>query len=435
MGWELTLLMYVVIFLSLLAGGLWIGTALGVTGVIGISLLSGTTLWRSFGDVFWNMSNSFTLTAVPLFVFMGAIILRSGISGKFYKSVSNWLRPIPGGLLHSNIVACAIFAAISGSSTATAMAIGTVAIPEMRSRGYDDATLLGSLVAGGCLGILIPPSIPMVIYGSVVQESVADLFMAGFLPGILLALLFMAYILILVLFRPQFAPREERGTSLKELIFGLGDCWSIVLLIFLIMGGIYFGVVTPTEAAGIGCGASIILGFIYRNLNWKSLWQSLSDAVAANCVMMFIILGAQIFTFAIVNTGIPQELSNFLIASKMPKWVFMVLLVIMYGLMGCFIDGISMMLLTIPTLFPTIKAYGIDGVWFGIFLVIMIEWGQITPPVGLNLFAVQAISGGRSISFIVKAALPFCVPILITFVLIYLFPEIVLYLPSTMIRR
>ena len=432
MSWEYILLLYVLIFLGLLAGGVWIGTALGITGLIGLTMLKGFPLWQSIGEVFWNISNSFTLTAVPLFVFMGVIILKSGISKRFYKGISCWLRPIPGGLLHSNIVGCAIFAAISGSSTATAMAIGTVAIPEMRSRGYDDPTLLGSLAAGGCLGILIPPSIPMVIYGSIVQESIADLFMAGFLPGILLSLLFMAYILIRVLINPRIAPREENRASAKELLKGLFDCWPIGLLIFLIMGGIYFGVVTPTEAAAIGCGASILLSIIYRELTWKSFWEALSEGVAANCVVMFIIVGAQIFTFAIVSAGIHRELSKFIISAHIETWQFMIILVIMYGLMGCFIDGISMMLLTIPTIYPTIKALGINGVWFGVFLVLMIEWGQITPPVGLNLFAIQAISGGRSLSYIVRAALPYCVPIIITFVLIYLFPEIALYLPRTM---
>jgi C4-dicarboxylate transporter DctM subunit len=432
MGWEYTLLLYIVIFVSLLFGGVWIGTALGVTGIIGLTMVSGTALWQSFGEVYWNISNSFTLTAVPLFVFMGAIILRSGISKRFYKGISGWLRPIPGGLLHSNIVSCAIFAAISGSSTATAMAIGTVALPEMRARGYDDSTLLGSLAAGGCLGILIPPSIPLVIYGSIVQESIADLFMAGFLPGILLALMFSGYIFIRVTFNPRIAPREKIRANFKELLIGLFDCWPVGLLILLILGGIYFGIVTPTEAAASGCGASILLGLLYRELTWKSLYEALTDAVFSSCVIMFIIVGAQVFTFAIVSSGIHRELTNFIIASQIKTWQLMIFLVIMYGLMGCFIDGISMMLLTIPTLYPTLKAMGIDGVWFGIFIVLMIEWGQITPPVGLNLFAIQAISEGRSLSYVVKAALPYCIPIIIVFVLMYVFPDIALFLPSTM---
>jgi len=315
------------------------------------------------------------------------------------------------------------------------MAIGTVAIPEMRSRGYDDAALLGSLAAGGCLGILIPPSIPMVIYGSIVQESIADLFMAGFLPGILLALLFMVYIFIRVILKPEIAPREKNRASASELLKGIVDTWPIVLLIFLIIGGIYFGIVTPTEAAAVGCGATVLLGFLYRELTWKAFGEALSDAVVANCVVMFIIVGAQIFTFAVVSAGIHRQLSQFIVAAQIQEWQLMLILVIMYGLMGCFIDGISMMLLTIPTIYPTIKALGIDGVWFGVFLVLMIEWGQITPPVGLNLFAIQAISGGRSLSFIVRAALPFCVPIVIVFVLIYLFPSIALYLPEMMKAR
>ena len=435
MAWEFTLVLYLLIFLTLLGCGVWIGTALGITGVIGITVLSGTRQWQVFGDVFWNISNSFTLTAVPLFIFMGAIILRSGVSKRFYTAISKWLRPIPGGLLHSNIVGCAIFAAISGSSTATAMAIGTVAIPEMKSRGYDESTLLGSLAAGGCLGILIPPSIPMVIYGSIVQESIADLFMAGFLPGFLMAFLFIIYILIRVILNPGIAPRETTKSNYKELFKSFLDCWAVGLLIFLIMGGIYFGIVTPTEAAAIGCGASILLGVVYRELTWKKFREALYEGVAANCVVMFIILGAQLFTFTIVNSNMHLRLSETIVASNIERWQFIFLLVVMYGLMGCFIDGISMILLTVPTLYPAIKAMGIDGVWFGVFLVIMIEWGQITPPVGLNLFAIQAISGGKTLSYVIKAAIPYCIPIIVTFILIYIFPEIVLFLPSTMAHK
>jgi len=434
MSWEYTLLLYFTMVIAFLVGGIWIGTALGVTGVIGITMLSGTRQWQVFGDVFWNISNSFTLTAVPLFVFMGAIILNSGISKRFYRGISSWLRPIPGGLLHSNIVGCAIFAAISGSSTATALTIGTVAIPEMRSRGYNDSFLLGSLAAGGCLGILIPPSIPLIIYGSMVQESIEDLFMAGFLPGILLSLIFMAYILVRVIYDPGLAPRETGKPAVKELFMGLLDSWPVGLLIFFILGGIYFGVVTPTEAAAIGCAASLLLSLIYRELTWKSFWESLSDAVVANCVVMFIIVGAQLLTFTIVNSGAPQKLSNFMVASQIPKWQFFFLICLMYAVMGCFIDGISMMLLTIPTLLPTLKAMGFDAVWFGIVLVVMIEFGQLTPPMGLNLFAIHSISGGRPFSDVVKGSVPYIALESVLVVLLYFFPTIALFLPSTMAK-
>jgi len=435
MGWEWYLFLYVLIVISLLVGGVWIGTTMGITGLVGISLLNGVSLWQSIGDILWNISNSFTLTAVPLFVFMGEIILRSGISKRFYAGISHWLRIIPGGLTHSNIVGCAIFAAISGSSTATALTIGTVALPEMRSRGYDDRFIMGSLAAGGCLGILIPPSIVMIIYGSMVQQSIAKLFMAGVFPGILITILFMIYILIRVLLNPKLVPKEKVTVSRRELLLGLLDCWPIVILMGFVLGGIYFGIVTPTEAAGIGCAGAILISLLYREISWQSFKEAMSNAVAANCMVMFIIIGAQILTFAVVNANIARELSNFLVESSLPKWQFFFLICAMYAVMGCLIDGISMMLLTLPILYPAVEAMGFDGVWFAVVLVIMIEFGQITPPMGLNLVAIHSISGGRQLADVAKGALPYIFILSIVVVLLYLFPEIALWLPETMSKR
>jgi C4-dicarboxylate transporter, DctM subunit len=435
MGWEWYLCLYVIITVSLLVGGVWIGSSMGVVGLIGLSIIGGTSLWQSMGDILWNISNSFTLTAVPLFVFMGEIILRSGISKRFYDGISHWLRPIPGGLAHSNIVGCAIFAAISGSSTATALTIGTVALPEMRSRGYNDRFIMGSLAAGGCLGILIPPSIVMIIYGSMVQQSIANLFMAGVIPGILITLLFMVYILIRSLINPGLAPKEVLRANRRQMLIGVLNCWPIVALMGFVLGGIYFGIVTPTEAAGIGCSGAIGISLLYRELKWANFKLALTNAVAANCMVMFIIIGAQILTFAVVNANIARELSNFLVESQLTKWQFFVLICVMYAVMGCLIDGISMMLLTLPILYPAIEAMGFDGVWFGVVLVIMIEFGQITPPMGLNLVAIHSISGGRPLSEVAKGALPYIMLLGIIVVLLYLFPEIALWLPETMATK
>jgi len=432
MSWELSLILYVIMLISLLVGGVWIGTAMGIVGFFGITLLSGMSLWESLGDILWNISNSFTLTAVPLFVFMGEVILRSGVSKRFYRGISYWLKPIPGGLAHSNIVGCAIFAAISGSSTATALTIGTVALPEMRERGYNDKFIMGSLAAGGCLGILIPPSIVMIIYGSIVQESIADLFMAGVLPGILITALFMASIAVRVLITPGSAPRERIEGNLTDMLRGLWDCWPIVLLMAFVLGGIYAGVVTPTEAAAVGCAGAIAVALLFRELTWSSFKDALSNAVAANCMVMFIIIGAQILTFAVVNANIARELSEVLVNSGLTKWQFFILLCLMYAIMGCLIDGISMMLLTLPILYPAIQAMGFSGVWFGVVLVIMIEFGQITPPMGLNLVAIHSISGGRSLFEVASGALPYIVLLAFVVALLYLYPEIALYLPGTM---
>ena len=435
MNWETLLLLYIVVVVGFLAGGVWIGLSMGITGLIGITLTQGTLLWQSIGEIYWNTSNSFTLSAVPLFVLMGEIILRSGISRRFYDGISLWLKPIPGGLLHSNIVGCAIFAAISGSSTATAVTIGTVAIPEMRSRGYDDRFLMGSLAGGGCLGILIPPSIVMIIYGSVVQESIASLFMGGVLPGIVITLLFMSYILARVLINPKLAPRERMEASFKEMMIGLMNCWPIIALMGFILGGIYFGIVTPTEAGAIGCSGAILIGIIFRELSSKTLGEAVANAVATSSMMMFIILNAQVFTFAIVNAGIGRGFSHFLVDLGLTQWQFFALICLMYAVMGCLVDGISMMLLTMPILYPTIRAMGFDGVWFGVALVIMIEFGQITPPMGLNLVAIQAISGGRGLGEVASGALPYIALLAVTVVLLYIFPELALYLPETMVGK
>ena len=429
MGWEASLLLYVFLIVALLAGGVWVGVAMAIVGIVGITLQSGTDLWQSLGFVLWNTTNSFTLTAVPLFVLMGEIILVSGLSKRFYEGISGWLRPIPGGLAHSNILACAAFSAVSGSSTATAVTVGTVALPEMRSRGYDDRFVLGSLAAGGCLGILIPPSIVMIIYGSIVRQPIADLFMGGILPGALVTSLFMGYIMVRSLVHPHLTPREKNSQSVKLMLVGLWKCWPVVLIMAFILGGIYLGVVTPTEAAAVGCGAAITLGLVFRELDWESLRRALRNAVNTNAMLMFIIVGAQTLTFAIVQAGIAREVTSHLVASGLAAAAFFTLVCIMYVVMGCLIDGISMMLLTLPILYPAIIAAGFDGVWFGVVLVILIELGQITPPVGLNLVAIQSISGGKPLAEVAKGAFPYVLLLGVTVVVLYMFPEIVLYVP------
>lgn len=432
MGWEASLLLYVLLIVILLAGGVWVGVVMAVVGIAGLTLQSGTELWPSLGFVLWNTANSFTLTAVPLFVLMGEIILVSGLSKRFYEGIADWLRPVPGGLAHSNILACAVFSAVSGSSAATAVTVGTVALPEMRARGYDDRFVLGSLAAGGCLGILIPPSIVMIIYGSVVRQPIAELFMGGILPGILVTALFMGYIMARSLVQPHLTPRESSARSVKLMLVGLWKCWPVVFIMLFILGGIYLGVVTPTEAAAIGCAAAIVLGLAFRELDGASIRRALQNAVNTNAMLMFIIIGAQTLTFAIVQAGIAREVTSHLVASGLTATAFFALVCVLYVLMGCLIDGISMMLLTLPILYPAVVAAGFDGVWFGVVLVILIELGQITPPVGLNLVAIQSISGGRPLAEVARGAAPYVVILGLAIAILYNFPEIVLYVPSLM---
>jgi len=432
MSWEMAVALYATVLAACLVFGVAIGSAMGLVGIMGVTLLSGTRLWPTIGDIVWNTANSFTLVAVPLFVLMGEIILRSGVSKRFYGGLSRLLYGVRGGLAQSNIVGCAVFAAISGSSTATALTIGTVAVPEMRKRGYSDDLTLGTLAGGGCLGILIPPSIPMVIYASVVQESVIDLFMAGVLPGIVLTIMFMLYVRVRVAVSPQLIPAREPRPSRAEIIAGLRDCIPITILMLSILGGMYFGVVTPTEAAAFGCLIALIIALMYRELGMTGIKEALRNAIVTNSVVMFIIINAQILTYALTTSGVGRGVSQALVALGLSPFAFYACLFVIYLVLGMFIDGISMMLLTVPLLYPTLRQMGFDGVWFGVVLVVMIELGQLTPPMGLNLFAIQSISGGTTLARIARSSAPYALLIVALCFLLYAVPGLALWLPAHM---
>ncbi|MCF3935481.1 TRAP transporter large permease subunit [Acuticoccus sp. M5D2P5] len=430
MDWTTALLIYGIVVIALLAGGALIGTAVGFVGIMGITLASGTRLWPTFGDIIWNTGTSFTLVAIPLFILMGEIILRSGLAQRFYGGVATLLGPLPAGLAHTNIVGCAAFSALAGSTVATALTVGTVAVPEMRKRGYDDRITLGSLTGGGCLGILIPPSIPMIVYATISQASVLDVFMAGIVPGLLLALLFSAYLFIRVLLNPSLAPidkdevRSDRGRALL-------DTLPVVLLVGAVIGGMYAGVVTPTEAAGFGSALALLLGLFYRDLTVKALGAAVRNAVVSSCVVMFITINAQFLSFAIVQSGIGRGLSTTLAEAGFGPFAFFCMLIVLYAIIGMLIDGLSIMLLTVPVLFPVFLAMGYDVVWMGVILVLLIELGALTPPMGLNLFAIQSVSGAP-LGTIARASLPYALIIVGFALLLYVFPSIALFLPQAM---
>ncbi|WP_425405529.1 TRAP transporter large permease [Hwanghaeella sp.] len=431
MDWTVALALYGVLLCGLLFGGALIGTAIGLVGVVGVTLASGTRLWPTFGDIVWNTTTSFTLVAIPLFVLMGEIILRSGLASRFYGGIAILLRRFPGALAHSNIVGCAAFSALAGSTVATAMTVGTVAVPEMRRRGYKDTLTLGSLTGGGCLGILIPPSIPMIVYASITQTSVLSVFMAGVLPGMLLALFFIAYIAVRVHRRPDLAPAPEATDITKPLYSGIVDSLPVALLILAVIGGMYTGVVTPTEAAGFGCALALILGLAYRDLTSASLVAALRNAVVTSCVVMFITINAQFLSFAVVSSGVGRGLSEAIAGAGIGPFAFFCLLILLYAVIGMFIDGLSIMLLTVPVLFPVFMAVGYDPVWIGVIIVLLIELGALTPPMGLNLFAVQSISNAP-LSVIGRSSLPYAVMIVAFCFLMYAEPRIALLLPEFM---
>lgn len=338
---------------------------------------------------------------------------------------------MPGALAHTNIVGCAAFSALAGSTVATALTVGTVAVPEMRRRGYSDALTLGSLTGGGCLGILIPPSIPMIVYASITQTSVLAIFMAGVLPGLLLAAVFALYIAIRVLLQPHLAPQNGGGEERRSRLVGLRDSLPVAGLIVAVIGSMYFGIVTPTEAAAFGCLLSLVLGLVYRDLDLKQLMAALRNAVVTSCVVMFITIFAQFLSFAVVTSGVSRGLSEALATARIGPFPFFCLMILMYGIIGMFIDGLSIMLLTVPVLFPVFQVMGYDPVWMGVVLVMLIELGALTPPMGLNLFAIQSISNAP-LGVIGRSSMPYAIIILSCCLLLYFAPQIALALPHMM---
>jgi C4-dicarboxylate transporter, DctM subunit len=429
-SWQVVATVYFGVMLALLFGGVWIAISLSAAGILGILLVK-PALLGGLESVVWNTVDSFVLTSVPLFLFMGTVILHSGISTRFYRSLALWLNRVPGGLAQTNIVACSIFAALCGSSVATAASIGSIAIPEMQRRGYGVRPMTGTLAAGGTLGILIPPSIPLIIYGSTVSESVGRLFVAAVLPGLLMAALFMAYLAVHARLRPaEFAPADPTP-PLAVRIAGLRDVLPLVLLAGVIFGGIYAGVMTPTEAAGIGAAGALVIAALFGGLSFDVIRRSLLDTLRTNAMILFIVIGAQIMSFALVTAGIPRAIVASIQAVDASPQVVLLLVCVMYLVLGCLVDALSLMLLTLPVVFPTMMAAGYDPVWFGVVLVILLEVGLITPPVGMNLFVIQGLAGA-DLAEVSWGALPYVLLLLFGVLLLTVFPEIALWLPRQM---
>jgi len=430
MSWEVVAAIYFGVMLLLLFAGVWIAISLSAAGILGIMMVK-PALLGGLESVVWNTVDNFVLTAVPLFLFMGTVILHSGISTRFYRSLALWMNRVPGGLAQTNIVASSIFAALCGSSVATAASIGAIAIPEMQKRGYGVRPMTGTLAAGGTLGILIPPSIPLIIYGSTVSESVGRLFVAAVIPGLLMAALFMAYLAIHARLRPQeFAP-PDASVPMSVKLAGLKDVLPLVLLAALIFGGIYAGIMTPTEAAGIGATGALVVAALYRGLTMDVLRRSLLDTLRTNAMILLIIIGAQIMSFALVTAGIPRAIVASIQAVDASPQIVLLLVCMMYLVLGCLVDALSLMLLTLPVVFPVMMAAGYDPLWFGIVLVILLEVGLITPPVGMNLFVIQGLAK-TSLGNVGWGSLPYVLLMLLGVLLLTLFPQIALWLPGKM---
>lgn len=431
MSLELLTLILVVSLAVMLMAGQWTAFALGICGVLVLYLSKGVLGLTALSSVVWNNANSYILIAVPMFLLMGEIILRSGVSSYFYRGVVVLMGRLPGGLLHANIASCAVFSAVSGSSVATAATVGTVAIPEMLSRGYEPKTVFGSLAAGGTLGILIPPSIVMVLYGALVEESIARLFMAGVVPGLLMAGIFMVFIAILLLVKPSYAPPREAGSG-KSRVAEAVHVFPVLGLLVVVLGSIYSGITTPTEASALGAAGAILLALGYRSFTRRVFTESLMATVKTTCMVALIIICAQILSTALTYSGVSRTVSEWVMGLGLGKWQFFVALVVLYLVLGCFVDGVSMIYMTLPVLLPVVKAFGFDLIWFGVILTVLIELGQITPPVGLNLFTIHAISGGAKFSEVAAGSAPYVMLMLLVILMLCLWPEIALWLPTTM---
>ncbi|MBE2278308.1 MAG: TRAP transporter large permease [Rhodobacteraceae bacterium] len=431
MSWTELVVLYSCVLVGCLAGGVYIGVAMGLAGLLGIMAMFGTSLWQSIGPIVWNNSTNFTLVAIPLFILMGEIILQGGVATRFYSGLSRVFRHVPGGLAQTNIAGCAVFSAVSGSSVATAMTVGSVALGEMRKRGYKDSLTMGTLTAGGSLGILVPPSIPMIVYASMTHESVIDLLMAGIIPGILLSFFFCVYIGVRAVMDPSLVPSKEAAAAD---IGGnpIRDSMPIIVLVGGVILGMYFGIFTATEASAVGVLLAALIAWYYGGLSWKAIQISFSNTVISSSVIMFITICAQILQYGIVVTGFGDGIADFITGLNLSPFVFFCILLLIYVFLGMVMEGLSMMLVTVPLIYAPMVAMGFDGIWLGILIILYIELGQIHPPVGLNLFAIQSIAPDTKLATIAWSSLPYCFIIIGFAFLIYVFPEIVLWLPETM---
>lgn len=420
---------------ALILGGMWVQFAVAGAGLFYIWLIKGFAGWKALGIVSWGSANSFTLAAIPLFIFMAEILLGSGLSSRLYNGITPFVRKLPGGLLHTNIAGSGIFAAISGGSAPTAAAMSTVALPELSKRGYNIRLVSGSLAAGGTLGILIPPSITMIIYSTFTETSVAKLFSAGLLPGILLAGLYMGLIAIRCTLNKNLAPRDTQKTSPSELFRSLGDILPFLILIVIVLGSIYGGLATPTEAGAIGVIGAVLVTLLYRRFSLALLQEAIGRTVLMSGNILFIVFASMIFAYATALAGAGEALVGYIEDAEVSRFTFLVIVMVLFAILGCFMEGLGMIAIIVPVLYPALLALGIDPIWFGIFVVILVELGQLTPPLGVILFVVASSSKDVKIEDVVMGTIPFFSVIVGFLLLLIAYPEIALYLPSVTLGK
>lgn len=430
---EITITFLLIASLFLILGcGVWVG--LTVTGVawIGMELFTSRPVGDAMAITMWGSASSWTLTALPLFLWMGEILFRTKLSEDMFKGLAPWLEKLPGRLLHTNIIGCTIFAAVSGSSAATCATIGKMTLPELAKRGYPEHIALGTLAGAGTLGLLIPPSIIMIVYGVAANVSITQLFIAGVLPGILLATLFMGYTMVWAMVNPDKIPPAGPSLSLAQKLDASRNLLPVIALIGAVLGSIYSGVATATESAALGVVGALVLATVQGSMSWKQFCDSLLGATRLYCMIALILAGAAFLTLSMGYIGLPRHLAEWIGSLGMSQLQLILALMAFFVVLGCFLDGISIVVLTMGVLLPTIEKAGIDPVWFGIFVVLVVEMAQVTPPVGFNLFVLQGMTG-KEITYLARHALPMFLLMAVAVLLIYFVPGIVTWLPAQIV--
>jgi len=423
-----------IVMLLLLAGGVWIAMTLAICGWIGLAFFTNTLPGKNLFTAFWGSNASWTLAALPMFIWMGEILFRTRLSEEMFEGLAPWLRRIPGRLMHVNILGCGIFGSVSGSSAATCATISKVALPELLKRGYDEKTALGSLATAGTLGILIPPSITMVVYAVAAEASIIRIFLAGFIPGFILMALFSGYIAAWAIANPEKTPPPGPPMSFMEKVRKSGNLIPVSALIIFIVWVLVAGVATATECAAYGVLGSLAIAWWSGSLTWRSFVDSLMSATRVSCMIMFILAGASYLSMAMAFTGIPRALAEWVAGLGLSPYALIGVLTLLYIVLGTALDGISMIVLTSAVILPMVQKAGFDLVWFGIFIVLLVEIAEVTPPVGFNLFVLQNMTGHDS-NYIAKASLPFFAMLVVTIGIITVFPGLVLWLPDVVMGK
>jgi len=429
---EIALMGFLLLVLfALLGSGLWVAFSLLSVAMVGMALFTDAPMGQVLATTIWGNSNSWALAALPLFIWMGEILFRSKLSQDMFVGLSPWMNRLPGRLLHVNIFGCGIFAAVSGSSAATAATIGKLAIPELARRGYPEKMMIGTLAGSATLGLLIPPSIILIVYGVATEQSIARLFVAGILPGLMLVCLFVGYVIVWSLLNRDQLPDETEHFTFREKIHHSRRLIPVILLISGVIGSIYSGIASPTDAAAVGVVLALVLSWQSGSLTRETFSAGLIGATKTSCMIAFILVGAAFLTISMGFTGIPKLLATWIGSFELSPLALLTALTLFFVILGCFLDGISVVVLTTSVVMPMITQAGIDPLWFGIYIVIVVEMSQITPPVGFNLFVLQSLTG-RNILVIAKAAIPFFLLMFVALAAIIAFPQIVTWLPNKM---